>query len=104
LGRPLGCQEGSAGREKRSTNRKIIPGYNPPISNRPPRKPIQDRLKIAHSLRDGTFWKEAAAPAQLTEKYELIIVGGGISGLAAAHFLTASGAQAKREDSYFGKS
>jgi hypothetical protein len=41
---------------------------------------------ISHSLRDGTFWKDAAAPEPLPEKYDLIIVGGGISGLAAAHF------------------
>jgi len=43
-------------------------------------------FEIAHSLRDGTFWKNAAAPERVTEKYDLIIVGGGISGLAAAYF------------------
>ena len=43
-------------------------------------------FEIAHSLRDGTFWKNAAAPAELSEKYDLIVVGAGISGLAAAHF------------------
>ena len=43
-------------------------------------------FEIAHSLRDGTFWKEAPAPERLAENYDLIIVGGGISGLAAAHF------------------
>src|SRR5712671_4526557 len=61
------------------------PGYNPPISTGL-RGSHPGSFEIAHSLRDGTFWKDAAAPAQLTEKYDLIIVGGGISGLAAAHF------------------
>src|SRR5882762_2449507 len=60
-------------------------GYNPPISTGL-RGSHPGSFEIAHSLRDGTFWKDAAAPAQLTEKYDLIIVGGGISGLAAAHF------------------
>jgi spermidine dehydrogenase len=40
----------------------------------------------AHSLRDGTFWDTAGKPADTGETYDLIVVGGGISGLAAAHF------------------
>jgi spermidine dehydrogenase len=40
----------------------------------------------AHSLRDGTFWDSAGTPVDTGETYDLIIVGGGISGLAAAHF------------------
>ena len=40
----------------------------------------------AHSLRDGTFWDSAGKPEDTGESYDLIIVGGGISGLAAAHF------------------
>src|SRR3979409_2650618 len=40
----------------------------------------------AHSLRDGTFWTQAGKPEDTGEIYDLIIVGGGISGLAAAHF------------------
>ena len=40
----------------------------------------------AHSLRDGTFWKEAGTPVDTGEKYDLVVVGGGISGLSAAHF------------------
>ena len=60
-------------------------GYNPPISTGL-RGSHPGSFEIAHSLRDGTFWKEAAAPEQLAGKYDLIIAGGGISGLAAAHF------------------
>ncbi|MGA7754969.1 MAG: NAD(P)-binding protein [Candidatus Sulfotelmatobacter sp.] len=40
----------------------------------------------AHGLRDGTFWDSAGKPEDTGEIYDLIIVGGGISGLAAAHF------------------
>jgi spermidine dehydrogenase len=40
----------------------------------------------AHSLRDGTFWESAGKPIDTGEIYDLIVVGGGISGLAAAHF------------------
>jgi spermidine dehydrogenase len=60
-------------------------GYNPPVTTGL-RGSHPGSFEIAHSLRDGTFWKDAAAPEPLTEKYDLIIVGGGISGLAAAHF------------------
>jgi len=40
----------------------------------------------AHSLRDHTFWKNAGAPSDTGERYDLVIVGGGISGLSAAYF------------------
>src|ERR1041384_1573534 len=43
-------------------------------------------FEVAHNVRDGDFWKNAAQPVQTGEKFELIIVGGGISGLSAAYF------------------
>ena len=60
-------------------------GYNPPLANGL-RGSHPGSFEVAHSLRDGTFWKTASSPRPLPEKYDLIIVGGGISGLAAAHF------------------
>ena len=41
---------------------------------------------VAHALRDGTFWENAGTPTETSETYDLIVVGGGISGLAAAYF------------------
>src|SRR5580704_7606833 len=40
-------------------------------------------FEVGHAARDG---EEFANPTPDNEKYDLIIVGGGISGLAAAHF------------------
>jgi spermidine dehydrogenase len=43
-------------------------------------------FETAHSLRDGTLWEQAGKPDDTGEKYDLVIVGGGLSGLSAAHF------------------
>jgi spermidine dehydrogenase len=47
-------------------------------------------FEVAHRVRDGDFWQKAGTPAETSEKLDLIIVGGGISGLAAAHFFRKS--------------
>jgi spermidine dehydrogenase len=39
---------------------------------------------VMHAVRDGTFWENAGAPEDSGESYDLVVVGGGISGLAAA--------------------
>ena len=50
----------------------------------------------AHELRDGTFWTNGRAPVDVGERYDLVVVGGGISGLAAAYFFRArAGARAR---------
>ena len=41
-------------------------------------------FESAHALKDGTL--EMAAPFDTGESYDLVVVGAGISGLAAAHF------------------
>src|SRR5215472_1765303 len=51
---------------------------------------------IAHSLRDGTFWKTAGRPIDSGELYDLVVVGAGISGLAAAHYYRARAGNAAR--------
>jgi spermidine dehydrogenase len=53
-------------------------------------------FEAAHSLRDGTFWDTAGTPQDTGESYDVVIVGGGISGLAGAHFYRkAAGANAR---------
>ncbi len=39
-----------------------------------------------HQLRDGDFWESAGKPEGTGETFDLVIVGGGISGLSAAYF------------------
>ncbi len=53
-------------------------------------------FETAHDLRDGTFWDKAGQPIATGEGYDLVVVGGGISGLAAGYyFQKAAGANAK---------
>src|SRR5665213_2603953 len=40
-------------------------------------------FEIAHELRDGKFWQTANKPEDVDTVYDLIVVGGGISGLSA---------------------
>jgi len=61
------------------------PGYYPPALTGM-RGSHPGSFDAAHSLRDGTFWDSAGKPEDTGETYDLIVVGGGISGLSAAHF------------------
>jgi spermidine dehydrogenase len=63
-------------------NRK---GYDPPVSTGL-RGSHPGSFEIAHSLRDGTFWKTAGKPTETNEVYDLVVAGAGISGLSAAYF------------------
>jgi spermidine dehydrogenase len=47
-------------------------------------------FEALHSMRDGAFWKTAPGPQTTGEEYDLVVVGAGISGLAAAHFFRKS--------------
>jgi spermidine dehydrogenase len=50
----------------------------------------------AHQLRDGKRWDSLAAAAKSAERYDLVVVGGGISGLAAAYFYRKSAGKSAR--------
>jgi len=47
-------------------------------------------FEVMHSLRDGGFWEDAGKPTDASEVYDLVVVGGGISGLSAAHYFRKS--------------
>src|SRR5450755_1434692 len=61
------------------------PGYYPPLATGL-RGSHPGSFEVAHALHDGKSWPPAGAAV---EDYDLIIVGAGISGLAAAHFYRA---------------
>ena len=42
--------------------------------------------EVGHAMRDGETWDDIGAEADTGEVYDLVVVGGGISGLAAAYF------------------
>jgi spermidine dehydrogenase len=71
------------------------PGYYPPALAGM-RGSHPGSFEAAHALRDGTFLKSAAPPIAPGENYDLIVVGGGISGLAAAYFYRARAGAAAR--------
>ena len=71
------------------------PGYYPP-SLTGMRGSHPGSFEVAHALRDGTFLKSGAPPVEPGEHYDLIVVGGGISGLAAAYFYRARAGAAAR--------
>ena len=43
-------------------------------------------FEVAHALRDGARWDDLGPEAETGEAYDLVVVGGGLSGLAAAYF------------------
>ncbi|GAA2850715.1 NAD(P)/FAD-dependent oxidoreductase [Streptosporangium fragile] len=44
-----------------------------------------EAIGVPHALRDGRFWPYAGTPEPTGERYDLVVVGAGISGVAAAH-------------------
>jgi spermidine dehydrogenase len=71
------------------------PDYNPPTLTGM-RGDHPGSFEAAHALRDGGFPKAGTSPIDTGENYDLIVVGGGISGLAAAYFYGAKAGSAAR--------
>ncbi len=69
----------------RSYDPENAPGYYPPALTGM-RGNHDGSFTYAHQLRDGESWNASGKPASTRETYDLVIVGAGISGLAAAHF------------------
>ena len=61
------------------------PGYYPPMLTGL-RGSHVGSFEAAHNLRDSNFWKTAGKSTDTAESYDLVVVGGGISGLAVAYF------------------
>src|SRR5947209_6954540 len=71
------------------------PDYYPPVLTGM-RGSHAGAFEVAHQMRDAAFWNQAGSPADTRETYDLVVVGGGISGLAAAHyFRKAAGTRAR---------
>ena len=67
------------------TAAQMMPGYYPP-TRAGLRGSHPGSFEVAHSLRDGSRWKDPSESIDTGEEYDLVVVGGGISGLAAAYF------------------
>jgi spermidine dehydrogenase len=63
------------------------PDYYPPLRTGL-RGSHPGSFEVAHQLRDARAWRDAASDTG--EAYDLVVVGGGISGLASAHFFRES--------------
>ncbi len=68
-----------------SSSEQMMPGYYPPILDGL-RGSHPGSFEVAHLMRDGARYDNPADSTDTGEEYDLVVVGGGISGLAAAHF------------------
>src|ERR1017187_3016058 len=71
--------------ESLETSAQDRPGYYPPALTGM-RGSTDGSFEAAHALQDGDFWKKAGKPIAVDDLYDLVVVGGGLSGLSAAYF------------------
>src|SRR5215469_2605684 len=71
--------------QESATSAQDRPGYYPPALTGM-RGSHPGAFESAHELRDGEFWEKAGKPVENGETYDLVVVGAGMSGLAAAYF------------------
>ncbi len=81
LAQALAALEGSAG----DASAQMMSGYYPPVRDGL-RGSHPGSFEVAHSMRDGARWENPDDSVDTGEEYDLVVVGGGISGLAAAYF------------------
>jgi spermidine dehydrogenase len=78
---PLEADAGEARAAAQSTRPSIYP---PALTGL--RGSHAGSFETFHALKDGTFWNTAGSIVPTGETYDLAVVGGGISGLAAAYY------------------
>ena len=76
----------------------IVPGWLSAQDDYPPsltgmRGSHDGSFEVAHALRDGKTWPDAEDTG---EHYDLVVVGGGLSGLSAAYFFLTSAGRGAR--------
>ncbi len=74
-----------AARSEEQVEPQNAPAYDPPTKTGL-RGSHPGSFQTAHSLRDGAFWNNAGTAQDTGESYDLVVVGGGISGLSSARF------------------
>jgi spermidine dehydrogenase len=90
--RPAAADPGTLPAAAEAAPAQDAAGYYPPILTGM-RGSHPGSFEAAHALRDG---QSPPAPTDTGERYDLIVVGAGISGLAAAHFYRAHRGESSR--------
>src|ERR1700676_4719427 len=81
----FGAEPLLAARPLEELSAKDAAGYYPP-AKMGMRGNHDGSFTFAHLMRDGQPWNDLRRAATTGESYDLIVVGGGISGLASAYF------------------
>jgi len=86
---PALSEAGRVGRDagQSGTAATTHPAYYPPALTGM-RGSHAGSFEVMHRVRDARAWKDAATDTG--ERYDLVVVGGGISGLSAAHYFRAA--------------